>query len=70
MKNLQAIIAIIGIICAFALFCVSAGLFAYVAVFGFRADWFQVFVLCILGLTAWASWNTLGMVAEWGTKNA
>lgn len=67
MKN---IIVTMAIIAALAMFAISSALFAWVAIFWFRADWFQVFVLCVLGLSAYASWQAAGMVAEWGTKNA
>jgi hypothetical protein len=67
MRNAVVVVALVAL---FAMFAVSSALFVYVAVFWFRADWFQVFVLCVFGLSAWASWNALGMISEWGTNNA
>jgi hypothetical protein len=65
MRNILVVIAIVAL---FALFAISTALAVYVAVFGFRADWFQVFVILVFGWSAFASWTALGMVAEWGTK--
>lgn len=63
-------LAVVGIVGCLALFAVSSALAVYITVFWFRADWFQVFLILATSLTAFASWNALGMVAEWGTNNA
>ena len=65
MKNVLAVLGVVMLLVGFAL---SSALFVYVAIFWFRADWFQVFVLCMLGLTAFGCWNTLGWWCEINTS--
>lgn len=63
-------LAVVGIVGCLALFAVSSALAVYITVFWFRADALQVFLILVFSLTAFASWNALGMVASWGTDNA
>lgn len=67
MRNAFVVFAIVAL---FALFAVSTALAVYIVVFWFRADLYQVFLILVFGFTAFASWNALGMVADWGSKNA
>jgi hypothetical protein len=57
MKNVLAVLGVVMLLVGFAL---SSALFVYIAVFWFRADLFQVFVLLVLGLMSYGCWNTLG----------
>ena len=67
---MHRLLAVVGIVGCLALFAVSSALAVWVTVFWFRADMWQVFLIVAFSLTAFASWNALGMVASWGTDNA
>ena len=61
---------IFGLVALLVLFALSVSVAVYVAVFWFRADWFQVFVIMISSLSAYASWNAIGMLMEWANPLA
>ena len=61
---------IFGLVALLALFALSVSVAVYVTVFWFRADWFQVFVIMIASLSAYASWNAIGMLMEWASSSA
>lgn len=67
MKNA---LVICGLIALLSLFALSVSVAVYVAVFWFRADWFQVFVILTSSLAAYGSWNALGMLMEWANPSA
>jgi hypothetical protein len=67
MKN---VLVIFGLVALLALFALSVSVAVYVAVFWFRADWFQVFIIMISSLSAYASWNAIGMLMEWASPLA
>ena len=67
MKN---VLVIFGLVALLVLFALSVSVAVYVAVFWFRADWFQVFVIMVSSLSAFASWNAIGMLMEWASSSA
>jgi hypothetical protein len=67
MKNA---LVIFGLVALLALFALSVSVAVYVAVFWFRADWFQAFIILVAGFSAYASWNAIGMLMEWASSSA
>lgn len=61
---------IFGLVALLALFALSVSVAVYVAVFWFRADWFQAFIILVSGFSAYASWNAIGMLLEWANPIA
>lgn len=54
MKNVLVVLAVLMLLAGFV---VSISAFVYVALFWFRADLFQLFVLMVTGLAALGFWN-------------
>ena len=59
MKNVLVVLAVLMLLAGFV---VSISAFVYVALFWFRADLFQLFVLMVTGLAALGFWNAFDYV--------
>jgi hypothetical protein len=59
MKNVLVVLAVLMLLAGFV---VSISAFVYVALFWFRADLFQLFVLMLTGLASLGFWNAFDYV--------
>lgn len=59
MKNVLVVLAVLMLLAGFV---VSISAFVYVALFWFRADLFQLFVLMVTGLAALGFWNAFDYI--------